>query len=367
MAELVLNDPDVHLYGPVLGLPELRAEIAARWSAAYGGRIGAARSPITSGCNEAYTALTSTLCTEGDEIILPLPWYFNHKMWHDMAGIRTVPLPTGPGLIPEPDAAARLITDRTRAIVARQPEQPRRRRISRRDPARLSRARPGRDGIALIVDETYRDFDSRATRTAKPPHELFADPDWADTLIHLYSFSKAYRLTGHRVGAIVAPAQRLLAEAEKFLDTVTICPAQLGQHGALWGMRNLGHWVAGERAEILARRAALDGRLPPARGEGLAAPRLRRLFRLCRASLSPALARGARSGWLPRPGSCCCPARCSCPRAIRDGAAPVPHRLRQRRPQRRSPTVIDRLAARAPLTCAASGRRLFSGPICGPV
>ena len=60
----------------------------------------------------------------------------------------------------------------------------------------LARAR----GIALIVDETYRDFDSRSGA----PHDLFTDPDWSDTFIHLYSFSKAYRLTGHRVGAVVA-------------------------------------------------------------------------------------------------------------------------------------------------------------------
>jgi aspartate/methionine/tyrosine aminotransferase len=81
-------------------------------------------------------------------------------------------------------------------------------------------------------------------------------PDWADTLIQLYSFSKAYRLTGHRVGAVVASRQRL-AEVEKFLDTVAICPSQLGQIGALWGMRNLGQWLAGERDEILARRKAM--------------------------------------------------------------------------------------------------------------
>ena len=41
------------------------------------------------------------------------------------------------------------------------------------------------------------------------------------------------------------------------LDTVTICPPQLGQKAALWGLRNLADWVAGERAEILRRRAAV--------------------------------------------------------------------------------------------------------------
>jgi aspartate/methionine/tyrosine aminotransferase len=60
------------------------------------------------------------------------------------------------------------------------------------------------------------------------------------------------------VGALVAATDRL-AEVEKFLDTVAICPGQLGQIAALWGMRNLSQWVAGERAEILARRASMTG------------------------------------------------------------------------------------------------------------
>ena len=75
-------------------------------------------------------------------------------------------------------------------------------------------------------------------------------------LIQLYSFSKAYRLTGHRVGAICASPARL-AEVEKWLDTVAICPPGLGQRAALWGMENLGDWLAAERRDILARRAAM--------------------------------------------------------------------------------------------------------------
>ena len=51
--------------------------------------------------------------------------------------------------------------------------------------------------------------------------------------------------------------QARMAEIEKFLDTVTICPNQLGQRAALWGMQNLGAWLAEERLEILARSAAM--------------------------------------------------------------------------------------------------------------
>lgn len=253
LADAALNDPAAHLYGPVLGNPALRAEIATQFSTAYGGTITPEQVAITQGCNQAFTAVMSTLAGAGDQVILPTPWYFNHKMWLDMQGVDAVPLPTGAGLIPQADDAARLITDRTRAIVLVSPnnpggvEYPAETLAAFRDLARAH-------GLALIVDETYRDFDSRTGR----PHDLFADRDWSDTLIQLYSFSKAYRLTGHRVGSIVASVDRL-AEVEKFLDTVAICPSQLGQIGALWGMRNLSQWVAGERAEILARRTAMIG------------------------------------------------------------------------------------------------------------
>ena len=251
LADAALNDPNAHLYGPVLGLPALRQEIATQWSATYGGTVLPAQVAITQGCNQAFCTVMATLAGPGDEVILTTPWYFNHKMWLDMASVKTVPLETDATLIPSAEAAAKLITDRTRAIVLVSPnnpggvEYPAETLAAFRD---LARAR----GLALIVDETYRDFDSRTGA----PHGLFQDPDWADTLIQLYSFSKAYRLTGHRVGAVVA-SQARLAEVEKFLDTVAICPSQLGQIGALWGMRNLGQWLAGERDEILARRKAM--------------------------------------------------------------------------------------------------------------
>ncbi len=262
IAEAALTNDAAHLYGPVLGLPDLREALAAETARIYGGAVGAANVAITSGCNQAFCAAISTLCAEDDEVILPTPWYFNHKMWLDMAGVRAVPLPTGADLQPEPEVAEALITPRTRAIVLVTPnnpggvEYPPERLAAFRDLAR-------RESVALIVDETYRDFHARTGA----PHELFADPEWDDTLIHLYSFSKAYRLTGHRVGAVVTSPARL-AEVEKFLDTVTICPAQLGQIGALWGIENLSQWLAGERDEILARRRAIADGFPPLADKG---------------------------------------------------------------------------------------------------
>ncbi len=252
MARMIIEQDETHLYGPVLGLPALREAVATRWGHAYGGKISPDQVAITSGCNQAFAASIATLCAEGDEVIIPVPYYFNHRMWLDMSGVKTVPLLVGDGLIPSADDAKTLITSRTKAIALVSPnnpcgvEYPAATLAAFRDVCRTH-------GIALIVDETYRDFDSRDGA----PHPLFADPDWADTLIHLYSFSKAYRLTGHRVGAVVAGEDRL-REIEKFLDTVAICPNQLGQAAALWGIEHLDDWLGGERLEILDRRAAIE-------------------------------------------------------------------------------------------------------------
>lgn len=262
MADAVLRLPETHLYGPVLGLPALRDELAFNINRHYGADVSSQNVAITSGCNQAFAAVIATLAAPGDEVILPTPWYFNHKMWLDMGGITAVPLATGEDLLPDPDKAAALITPRTRAIALVTPnnptgvEYPSDLIAAFRD---LARAR----GIALIIDETYRDFHSQDGA----PHDLLSDPDWDDTVIQLYSFSKSYRLTGHRVGSVLTSPARLL-EIEKFLDTVTICPAQLGQHAALWGLRNLDEWLAGERIEILSRAQSMrDGFAPlPERG-----------------------------------------------------------------------------------------------------
>lgn len=251
IAEAALTQAGAHLYGDVLGRPELREAVAAEWSRAYSARLTADQVAITQGCNQAFCAAMATVAGAGDEVIIVVPWYFNHKMWMDMQGITAVPLSCGQGMVPDPEAAAALVTPRTRALVLVSPNNP----SGAEYPAEvlrgfydLARSR----GLALILDETYRDFDSRDGA----PHDLFTDPDWGDTLIQLYSFSKAYRLTGHRVGALVASPERQV-QAEKVLDTLAICASQLGQIGALWGMRNLRGWLAGERQEILRRRAAM--------------------------------------------------------------------------------------------------------------
>lgn len=246
--------PEASFYTPILGLPELRSSLAGFMSRAYGARVEPARVALTPGCNQAFCVVMSALAAPGDEVILPVPYYFNHQMWLDMQGVRAVHVPfvgeRGAGL----DLAAleAAIGPRTRALVLVTPNNPTGAVFA--DTAleaayALCRAR----GIALVVDETYRDFLPEGTGA---PHQLFGHGDWEENFVQLYSFSKVYSLTGYRVGSIIAGAA-LLTQVEKLLDCLTICPPRLGQIAALYGIDHLAEWRAGKRELMAGRVTAL--------------------------------------------------------------------------------------------------------------
>jgi len=241
------------VYTDILGRPALRRALADHLGAAYGATVAPERVAITAGCNQAFCLAVSALAGPGDEIVLPVPYYFNHQMWIEMQGVRPVYLPIGPaaGGVPDPERAAALITGRTRAIVLVTPNNP---TGAEYPPAVIESffALAQDRGLALVMDETYKDFRGGDG----PPHALFQREGWADTLVHLYSFSKAYSLTGYRVGAVTCgPA--LMDQIAKLMDCVAICAPRIGQEAALYGLTHLADWVAGKRRLMGERAAAL--------------------------------------------------------------------------------------------------------------
>lgn len=256
-----VNAADTARYTPIPGLPALHAALAARMSDLYGGPVRAAEVLVTAGCNQAFVVAVMTLAKPGDNVILPVPWYFNHKMTLDMLGIEARPLVCRPerGLVPDPADAEPLIDARTKALVLITPNNPTG-AITPPDTVAAFHDLCAAKGIRFLLDETYRDFPVRMDA----PHALFQRPDWGRTLVHLYSFSKVFSLAGYRVGAIVAdPA--LLAQAVKVLDCLAICAPHIGQKAAVYGLEHLSGWVADRREDIAARVAAFreamgDGR-----------------------------------------------------------------------------------------------------------
>jgi aspartate/methionine/tyrosine aminotransferase len=254
------RDPATAFYTPILGLPALRDALAASLSGEYGGEITPAGVAVTTGCNHAFCMATAAVAGSGDEVILPEPFYFNHDMWFTMQGIRTVPLPCraeGEGMVPDPGEAERLITPRTRAIVLITPNNPTGTIFSNERLTVFYRLAE-RHGLALVLDETYKDFRPVGGEAGNgPPHTLFREESWQDVLIQLYSFSKAYSLTGYRVGSLVA-GRRVMEAVSKIADTVTICPPHIGQLAALYGLEHLRDWREEKRVRTLGLVEALD-------------------------------------------------------------------------------------------------------------
>ncbi len=262
MADKVLSDNAVNTYGPVLGLDELRESLARQWSDQYNGKISKKNVAITSGCNQAFCASIATFTSENDEVIIPTPWYFNHHMWLQMAGVKTVPLETDSNMVPIFEKAEALITDRTRAIVLVSPNNPSGSIYSNELLQKFYKLCSS-NNIRLILDETYKDFHPNVSQ----PHKLFENTEWHQTLTILYSFSKAYRMTGHRVGALLTSYENLL-EVEKVLDTFTVCPPQLGQYAANWSLANLDSWKSDRRTEILERAKHFSIKFEPLSAAG---------------------------------------------------------------------------------------------------
>jgi aspartate/methionine/tyrosine aminotransferase len=235
----------------------LREAYAGHLCDFYGAAITPAEVGITSGCNQAFCLALLSLAKAGDQVILPRPHYFNHDMWIRMQGVEPVPLDfrPGSGAVPNAQDAAKLVGPRTRAIVLISPNNPTG-AVYPRDTIHGFYELARQHGLALILDETYKDF----LPEGQLPHDLFGDPGWRGTLVHLYSFSKVFALTGYRVGGITADAA-LMAEIEKVMDCVSICPPRLGQEAALFGLKNLLPWARRNTEALQARGNLLGGGL----------------------------------------------------------------------------------------------------------
>ncbi|MCU0270810.1 MAG: aminotransferase [Acidimicrobiales bacterium] len=258
VAEVIRRD-DSAGYTPAAGLPHVRAAVADHLGGVYGAALDPAQVLVSAGCNEAFCLAIDALAGPGDEVVLPVPFYFNHDMWLRARGVTPVYLPCEPadGLIPDPTRLDGLLTTRTRAVVLVTPNNP----TGVDYPAHVVEAfrdRCAARGVALLVDETYRAF--RADDD--PPHGLLADPGWDDTVVVLTSFSKSLALAGYRAGALVGHPD-LVRVAVRLADCVTICAPRPAQEAVAFGLGQLDGWMTERRVDLLDRverfRSALAG------------------------------------------------------------------------------------------------------------
>lgn len=245
----LLDDPATSRYSPDEGLSEVRAAVSA-W---YGRRYGQGPAPgeicLTIGASQAFWLAIMTLCQAGDEIIVPLPAYFDHPMALQALGIRCMWVPFAEADSGQPDVAAiaTRITPRTRAILLVSPSNPTGAVTPPETLMQLYKLARKHD-IALVLDETYNAF----LPAGVPPHKLFAEADWQRHFMQIASFGKTFALTGYRAGALVA-GQAVIDQALKVQDSMAVCQPRITQQAVRFGCDHLDDWVAAN-AVMMQRR-----------------------------------------------------------------------------------------------------------------
>jgi aspartate/methionine/tyrosine aminotransferase len=217
-----------HEYQPVAGLPALRERICVKLAAENGIDVGrGSRVMVTAGGNMAFMHAVMATTNPGDEVILPVPFYFNHEMAIEMAGCTAVRVPTDDRYQLRLDAIRTAVTDRTRAIVTISPNNPSGAVMREADLRALNVYCRDR-GIYHFSDEVYEYFTYGGARHVSPG----SFPDAAAHTVSLYSMSKAYGFAGWRIGYAVYP-EHLDAAMMKSQDTILICPTVASQLAAI--------------------------------------------------------------------------------------------------------------------------------------
>jgi aspartate/methionine/tyrosine aminotransferase len=238
-------------YTEILGLRELRRAYVKDLNEFYNANCRFEQIIITSGANHGFAMASLAIADEGDEALISEPHFFNHRMWLEIQGVKVKTFQCHPSvgaMLPDLEQIRGAITEKTRMIVLSNPNNPTGTKIHDQllnDILDLAY----QNGIFLILDETYRDF----INSTRDIHTLFSNERSRDSLVHLYSFSKAFSIPGYRVGAMCVPPL-LVRSITKIADSLTICPPNISQRAAIYALTNLKPWLENktqEAAEML--------------------------------------------------------------------------------------------------------------------
>lgn len=237
------NNPEVfHQYGDVCGKPELLDCIREKVRAENSIDLSHSSIVYTAGSNMGFLNAVLAIADVGDEVILPSPFYFNHDMAIEIAGCKTITVPTNSEYQLDVSALEAAISPRTRAIVTISPNNPTGAVYPQADLVSVNKLCADRD-IYHISDEAYEYFVYDGLQHFSP-----ASIDGsAEHTISLFTLSKAYGMAGWRCGYMVAP-EHLLMPIKKIQDTNLVCPPMLNQLAAEAAMKAGSGWCAEQSA-----------------------------------------------------------------------------------------------------------------------
>ncbi|MCP9848332.1 aminotransferase class I/II-fold pyridoxal phosphate-dependent enzyme [Cyanobium sp. Morenito 9A2] len=240
-------DPALDAYGPMAGDGPLLERLVRQLREEDGFDLSGSELLVTAGSNMAFNALMQVLLDPGDEVLLPVPWYFNHEMAVRLAGGVPVSVPS-PGGSLDPERLAAQISPRTRAIVTVSPNNPSGAVVPRQVLEAINQLCAER-GLLHLHDEAYHLFTYGEGSHWSPG----SAPGSGAHTVTLRSFSKAFGLAGWRLGYAVVP-RSLQADLAKVQDTVLISPPRLTQVAALAALEAGSAWCRSHIQGLAARR-----------------------------------------------------------------------------------------------------------------
>ena len=215
------------------GLPECRRAIATYLKT----RFDCDYSPdtelmITNGVSEGVDVTLRTLLNPGDEVILPEPNYVCYAPLIHLAGGTVISLDTShTGFIPDPKALEACITPRTKALILCTPNNPTGAVIPKSIMIEIAKLAKKYD-FWVISDEIYAEL------TYDEPFVSFAAlPEVKERTILMNGFSKAFAMTGWRLGYLCAP-QSFISRAIKIHQYAALCAPIMSQYAGIEALQN---------------------------------------------------------------------------------------------------------------------------------
>jgi aspartate aminotransferase len=251
-AKKALDEGWTH-YGPTPGLPELREAIAARVARTRGIAVGPQNVSVVPGGKPIMFFTLMALLEPGDEVIYPNPGFPIYESMISYLGAKPVPvaLEEDRNFSFDLNRFADCLTPKTKMVILNSPQNPTGGMIPPQDIERIAELLRDRD-VMVLSDEIY----SQIVYTGEFPVSITRFPGMLEKTIILDGFSKAYAMTGWRLGYGVMPTW-LVEAVTKLMVNSNSCTASFTQRAGLAALTGPQDSVSVMVAEFRRRRDAI--------------------------------------------------------------------------------------------------------------
>lgn len=213
---------------------------------------------VTNGGSEALNFAISTLCDDGDEIIIPEPYYANYNGFTSAINVHVVAVPSSIKngfALPPIEEFEKKISDKTRAIVICNPGNPTGYLYTKKELQKLAEIALKHD-LVIISDEVYREY----VYDGEHQISMLSFSEAAEHVIVIDSESKRYSMCGARIGCLITRSKTIHNAAMLFAQA-RLSPVLLGQIAATAAHTNDAEYIQKVKEEYTKRRNLLVGLL----------------------------------------------------------------------------------------------------------